>query len=205
MGGIEKTTLTKITFDNMQHMYNVTCFVEGSILIVTTQNWEVVKSYPLKIHKFDTEELDKDASFKLFTAYSYRDGDELPKELIEISKEFLRSCNGLSLSLKILGSFLGGKKRLKCWERALQKLRRGRPLNGDEIDSEYKLWTILKISFDAMKVEEKNMFLDIYCFFCNNVKWDGTMKEIIIQIWTNKKSGDEEQDASIILDMLVPQ
>nr|PNR59808.1 hypothetical protein PHYPA_002600 [Physcomitrium patens] len=252
MGGIGKTTLAKIIFDTMQHMYNVSCFVEsiqkndnglsiicknleeaqammkqvlmskkfmlvlddvkdknqindvvlsdvlhfnkGSILIVTTRNWEVVKSYPTKIHKFDIEELDKDASLKLFTAYSCRDGDELPKELIEIGKEIVRSCNGLPLSLKVLGSFLGGQKRLRCWERALQKLRRGRPLDGDEIDSEYKLWTILKISFDALKVEEKNMFLDICCFFCT-----------IIQIWTNKQSGVEEQDGSIVLDMLVHQ
>uniref|UniRef100_A0A7I4EAH8 Protein kinase domain-containing protein n=1 Tax=Physcomitrium patens TaxID=3218 RepID=A0A7I4EAH8_PHYPA len=223
MSGIGKTTLEKFTFDTMQHMYNVLCFVEGiqkkdsalsiickvlnqlnfeskprsleevqammkevlmskkfmmvlddvkdksqindvvptnilcfnkgSILIVTTQNWEVVKTY------------------------SYRDGDELSKELIEVGKEIVRSCNGLSLSLKVLGSFFGGQKKLKCWERALQKLRRGRPLDGDEIDSEYKLWTVLKISFDAMKVEEKNMFLDICCFFCNNVKWDGTIKK----------------------------
>ncbi|XP_024378047.2 uncharacterized protein [Physcomitrium patens] len=83
--------------------------------------------------------------------------------------------------------------------------RLGRPLDRDEIDSEYKLWTILKISFDAMKVEEKNIFLDICCFFCNNVKWGGTMKETIIQIWTNKKSGVEEQDVSNVLDMLVHQ
>nr|PNR33438.1 hypothetical protein PHYPA_025382 [Physcomitrium patens] len=234
MGGIEKTTLAKITFDTMQHIYNVSCFVEGiqkkdsglsiicksqtndivsmdvlcsnkgSILIVTSRNWEVVKSYPTKIHKFDIGELDKDASLKLFTAYSYRDGDELPKELIGIGKEIVTTCNSLPLSLKVLGSFLGGQKRLRCWERALQKLRR-RSLDGDEIDSEYKLWTILKIIFDVMKVEEKNIFLDICCFFCNNVKWGGTMKETIIQIWTNKKSGVEEQDVSNVLDMLVHQ
>uniref|UniRef100_A0A7I4EPA4 NB-ARC domain-containing protein n=1 Tax=Physcomitrium patens TaxID=3218 RepID=A0A7I4EPA4_PHYPA len=140
------------------------------ILIVTTRNWKVVKSYLVKIHKFDIRKLDKDASLKLFAAYSYRNSDELSKELIEVGKRIVRSCNGLILSLKVLGSFLGGQKRLRCWERALQKLRRRRPLDRDEIDSEYKLWIVLKLSFDAMKVEEKNMFLDICCFFCNNVK-----------------------------------
>nr|PNR52192.1 hypothetical protein PHYPA_008566 [Physcomitrium patens] len=173
------------------------------LMDVLHSNKEVVKNYPTKIHKFDVKELDKDASLKLFTAYSCRDGDELPKELIEVGKEIVRTCNGLPLSLKVVGSFLGGQKRLRCWERALQKLRRGRPLDGDEEDSEYKLWIVLKISFDVMKVEEKNIFLDICCFFCNNVNWGGTMKETMIQIYTNKKSGDEEQDASIVLDMLV--
>nr|XP_024363667.1 uncharacterized protein LOC112276508 [Physcomitrium patens] len=72
--------------------------------------------------------------------------------------------------LDVLHFNKGGQKRLKCWKRALQKLRRRRPLDGDEIDSEYKLWTILKISFDTLKVKEKNLFLDICCFFCNNVK-----------------------------------
>uniref|UniRef100_A0A7I4BYZ1 NB-ARC domain-containing protein n=1 Tax=Physcomitrium patens TaxID=3218 RepID=A0A7I4BYZ1_PHYPA len=186
-GGIGKTTLAKITFDTMQHMYNVSYFVESiqkkdsglsiickvlnklnfeskpksleeaqammkevlmnkKFMLVLDDvkdksqiNDEVVKSYPTKIHKFDIEELDKDASLKLFIAYSCRDGDELPKELIEVGEEIVRSCNGLPLSLKVLGSFLGGQKRLRCWKRALQKLRRGRPLDGDEIDSEYKL------------------------------------------------------------------
>nr|PNR51464.1 hypothetical protein PHYPA_010651 [Physcomitrium patens] len=54
------------------------------------------------------KELDKDTSLKLFTTYSYRNDNELPKELIEVGKEIVRSCNGLSLSLKVVGLFLGG-------------------------------------------------------------------------------------------------
>uniref|UniRef100_A0A7I4BZK1 Protein kinase domain-containing protein n=2 Tax=Physcomitrium patens TaxID=3218 RepID=A0A7I4BZK1_PHYPA len=202
MGRIGKTTLAKITFDTIQHMYNVSCFVEGiqkkdSRLSMICKNLEQAEAMMkevlmskkfIKIHKFDIGELDKDASLKLFIAYSCREGDELPKELIEFGKEIGRSCNGLPLNLKVLGSFLGGQKRLRFWERALQKLRRGRSLDGDEID-----------------IEEKNMFLDICFFFCNNVKWDGRMIETIIQIWTNKKSRVEEQDASNVLDMLVHQ
>nr|PNR48051.1 hypothetical protein PHYPA_012524 [Physcomitrium patens] len=190
MGGIEKTTLekttlAKITFDTMQLMFNVSCFIKinqlqkkdnglsiiykvlnqlnfqskpksleeaqammkkllmlkkfilvldnvndksqindivlmdvlhsdkGSILIVTTQNWKVVKEYRTNFHKFDVEELDKDISLKLFTSYSCRD-DELHKEINKVGKEIVRSCNGLPLSLKVLGSFLGGQRRLRC-------------------------------------------------------------------------------------------
>lgn len=178
---------------------------KSSLLIVTIRNWKLVKDYPTKFYKFDVEELDKDASLKLFTTYSCKDDDKLPKELIEVGKQIVRSCNGLLLSLKVMDSFLGGEKKLRCWERALQNLKGGRDLDGDEEDSNHKLWLILKISFDTLKDEEKNMFLDICCFFCNNVNWSGTIKETILQIWTHKKSGVDKQDASIVLNTLVYQ
>ncbi|XP_073393964.1 uncharacterized protein [Physcomitrium patens] len=40
------------------------------------------------------------------------DDDKLPKELIEVGNKIVRSCNGLPLSLKVLGSCLGGHKSL---------------------------------------------------------------------------------------------
>nr|PNR38921.1 hypothetical protein PHYPA_019199 [Physcomitrium patens] len=170
---IKKFILVLDDVKNESHINDVPTNIlhsnKSSILIVTTRNWKVVKDHPTKFYKFDVKKLDKDASLKLFTTYSYKNDDKLPRELIEIGKQIVRSCNGPPLSLKVMGSFLRGQKRLRCWERALQKLRRGRDLDGDEEDSNHKIWLILKISFDALKVEEKNMFLDICYFLCNNV------------------------------------
>lgn len=115
---------------------------------------------------------------KFFIAYSYRNDEKLPKGLIEIGKKIVRSCNWLSLNLKVVSLFLEKQKRLKYYKRALKKLNKWRDLVGDEEDYNHKLWTISKINFDALKVEEKNMFLEICCFFNNNV--DNTMKENIL-------------------------
>uniref|UniRef100_A0A7I3ZCR9 Uncharacterized protein n=1 Tax=Physcomitrium patens TaxID=3218 RepID=A0A7I3ZCR9_PHYPA len=76
-----------------------------------------------------------------------------------------------------MGAFLREKKRLRCWERALQKLKSGRELDGDENNSNYKIWKILRVSFDNLKDDEKKMFLDICYFFCNDVYPQGMSKK----------------------------
>lgn len=54
-------------------------------------------------------------------------------------------------------------------ERALKRLKKKRDLDGDEMNSNHKIWKILKKSFDNLKVKVKNMFLDIYYLFGSDV------------------------------------
>lgn len=63
---------------------------------------------------------------------------------------------GLPLALEVFGSFLYDKRNIKEWEDALQKLQQIRPSN---------LQDVLKISFDGIDEQEKDIFLDISCFF----------------------------------------
>nr|PNR53455.1 hypothetical protein PHYPA_007130 [Physcomitrium patens] len=69
---------------------------KDSILIMTKKNCKIVKDYAIEIHKFDIEELNKDTSLKLFSTYACRDDNILPRELIEIGKPIVKSCNGLT-------------------------------------------------------------------------------------------------------------
>nr|PNR42831.1 hypothetical protein PHYPA_017662 [Physcomitrium patens] len=165
-----KSFLTKnkiiLVFDNIKNQSQIEDVVpmddifasNGSTLIATTRDSNIMKDCGKEICKLNIEELDEETSMKMFTTHSCGQ-ESLPIELIEVGKKIVRACNGLPLSLKVMGAFLREKKRLRCWERALQKLKRGRKLDGDENNSNYKIWKILRVSFETLKIEEKkNVF-----------------------------------------------
>uniref|UniRef100_A0A7I4ALL1 Protein kinase domain-containing protein n=1 Tax=Physcomitrium patens TaxID=3218 RepID=A0A7I4ALL1_PHYPA len=213
---ILKSFLTKnktiLVFDNIKNQSQIEDVVpmddifasNGSTLIATTRDSNVMKDCGKEIYKINIEELDEETSMKMFITHSCGQ-KSLPIELVEVGKKIVRACNGLPLSLKVMGAFLREKKRLRCWERALQKLKRGRKLDGDENNSNYKIWKILRVSFDNLKVEEKKMFLDICCFFCNDVCPQGMSKERALRIWVNNQNNILEHEMEFTLNTLIYQ
>nr|PNR34768.1 hypothetical protein PHYPA_022666 [Physcomitrium patens] len=179
------------------------CTSNGSTLIVTTRSWNCMKDCSIKTHRVDIAELEEGASLELFISYSHGKQVELPRELDDVGKKIVKACNGLPLSLKVMGAFLRGQKRVRCWERALQRLKRARNVDGDEENSDHKIWTILRISFDQLKVKEKDIFLDICCFFTSDVYPHGMSKERALRIWTNNEKLGLEQDVEDTLDTLI--
>ena len=95
-----------------------------------------------------------------------------------VVQKIVNACDGLPLSLEVMGSSLNGEKRLRIWERRLQRLLRARhDQSGDE-----RIWNTLRISFDELDEREKTMFLDISCFFCKDSSIGGlqfTQKRIL--------------------------
>ena len=116
-------------------------------------------------------------------------------------KKIIKKINGLPLSLKVMGAFLRGKERIRSWERALQRMNRGRHLDGDE-----GLWSTLKINFDGLGNHEKNMFLDLACFLpmrmskekdlctCTN---DGGSPNHVLDILVDKSLVKINQDGNV--------
>jgi len=68
---------------------------------------------------------------------------------------------------------------LQIWKRTLKKLQTGKTLDGAIEDI---LWQSLEISYKDLNQLEKDMFLDIACYF-------GGLKEIIaLRIWDSESS-----------------
>ncbi|XP_073396597.1 uncharacterized protein [Physcomitrium patens] len=203
---------TIFVFDNVKNQSQIEDVVpiddiyasNGSTLVLTTRDSKAIEYCGEEVCIINIEELDEETSMKLFITHSCGQ-ENLPNELVEVGEKIVRACHGLPLSLKVMGAFLRENKRLRCWERALQKLKRGRELDGNENNSNYKIWKILKVSFDNLKDEEKKIFLDICCFFSSDVYPQGMSKERALRMWANSQKEIFEQDMEVMLDTLIYQ
>ena len=167
---------------------DVSCVNNGTKIIITTRGWALIENC-VDVHgRIDVDKLDENAAKKLFDSYVFVDGAQLSPQLFDLRDKIIEKCNGLPLSLKVMGAFLRGKERIRSWERAFQRMKRGRHLDGDE-----GLWSTLRISFDGLENDEKNMFLDLACFLPM-----GMWKEKALRICTNYGASPNH-----VLDILV--
>jgi hypothetical protein len=159
----------------------------GITLIITTRNWDKIKDRVEEKGKIEVDTLDENEAKELFIHYSCGTGGSLRDEFCDIGGRIVKACSGLPLSLRVLGAFLRDKWRLRSWERALRRMNRGRCLDGYKEEFEdTKLWSKLTISFDGLGMHEKNMFLDIACFFCKDVCPEGMSIDRALHAWTIK-------------------
>ncbi|XP_028765389.1 TMV resistance protein N-like [Neltuma alba] len=131
-------------------------FCPESIIVITTRDLHLL-SVIRADYKYRMRTMDEIESLELFSWHAFK--QEAPLEnFIELSKNVVAYCGGLPLALEVLGSYLFDRK-IEEWEDVLSKLER---IPNDEIQAK------LKISFDGLKDDmEKNIFLDICCFFFN--------------------------------------
>jgi hypothetical protein len=133
---------------------------QGSKIIVTARHGSLLKSHEA-CEKFGVDALCYDESLQLFSWHAF--GQELPNEgYEEFSQKIVHHCAGIPLVLEVLGSSLSGQST-DFWKRASQE--------PEAIDGDGKIQKILKISYDSLRDErDKNLFLDIACFFIGNDK-----------------------------------
>ncbi|KAL7587806.1 hypothetical protein Lser_V15G37339 [Lactuca serriola] len=128
-------------------------FGEGSRILITTRDVHVLIAHKVDvIHNISL--LNNDEAMKLFHKHAHR--DQRPLEDYELlSKEVVSYAGGLPLALTVIGSFLCDKN-IHEWKSALARLK---DIPNDDIVGK------LKISFDGLTKVEKDLFLDIACFF----------------------------------------
>ncbi|XP_057972922.1 TMV resistance protein N-like isoform X2 [Malania oleifera] len=139
-------------------------FGPGSRIIITTRDEQLLIAHNVaKIYK--AKQFDRVEAVELFCWKAF--GQKYPKEeYFEVVDSLISYANGLPLALKILGSFLCGRG-VDEWKSVLNKLKK---YPNEEIQK------ILRISYDALDDRQKNLFLDIACFF------KGDDKEYVIKI-----------------------
>ena len=128
-------------------------FGPGSIIIVTSRDRHLLRRHGVK-HIYEAKELNEDEALKLFSWKAFKK-PHLEENYVDLSMDFVRYANGLPLALEVLGSSLFGRK-LDAWRSARDKLE-AKPNRG--------IMEILQISLVELEDTQRELFLDIACFF----------------------------------------
>ncbi|XP_062074354.1 TMV resistance protein N-like isoform X1 [Humulus lupulus] len=125
----------------------------GSRIIITTRDVKLLKNRADEIYK--VEELSFDEAFQHFEKNALR--KKIPiAEFKEVSIRAVKYAQGIPLALQVLMGSLFSYNSTREWRSLLDDLK----------DSpNEKIHDVLKISYDGLTRKEKDVFLDISCFF----------------------------------------
>ncbi|KAI9070716.1 hypothetical protein K1719_047321 [Acacia pycnantha] len=127
-------------------------FGKGSRIIITTRDLRLLKAFQVN-HVYTMKVLNHYESLQLFSRNAFP--QEIPKgEFIQLSKRIVAYTEGLPLALEVLGFILHGQS-LRQWE-DLMKLGSDLP---------HQIYHKLKLSFDSLDGNEKEMFLNVLLFY----------------------------------------
>ncbi|KAG2238357.1 hypothetical protein Bca52824_092388 [Brassica carinata] len=132
---------------------HLSCFGPGSRIIITTRNKHLLEQLDVE-NIYSPKELDSDESLELVSWHAFKRSDT-PEEFLQLSKELVEYCGGIPLAMEVLGVFLY-KRCISEWKSTLESLER---IPDDNIRAK------LQISYDALNALQKNIFLDVSCFF----------------------------------------
>ncbi|KAK3431283.1 hypothetical protein EUGRSUZ_E02649, partial [Eucalyptus grandis] len=155
-------------------------FGKGSRIIVTSRDKHLLISHGISC-VYEIQTLGCREAQDLFSLYAFPNSKsvEIRKELID---KALHYANGLPLALEVLGSFLCERNEA-AWESALHKLSKS---------PNQTINQVLKTSFDGLENNEREIFLDIACFF------RGKRKEYIEEVLD-----DSGFDTTIGIEILI--
>ncbi|KAL4632214.1 hypothetical protein ACB092_04G035700 [Castanea dentata] len=128
-------------------------FGPGSRIIVTSRDSQLLKSCGVN-YIYTAKGLNPDEALQLFCLSAFKKPH--PKEnYVDLCMYFVNYTNGLPLALKVLGSLLFTKNTNE-WKSLIDKLK---------VEPEKKILDVLQISFDGLMETQRELFLDIACFF----------------------------------------
>ncbi|XVF81820.1 hypothetical protein PTKIN_Ptkin15bG0186600 [Pterospermum kingtungense] len=135
----------------------------GSKIIVTSRDRQVLRNIDAII--YELRSLNEDDSAKLFRISAFKK-DRPVAELWDLSVKLAKCARGLPLALKLMGARLYRQPKEE-WESLMVKLKEF---------PEGDVFKRLKLSFDGLDHLERNVFLDIACFFKGYSREDATNK-----------------------------
>ncbi|CAN1287165.1 Disease resistance protein L6 [Linum perenne] len=128
-------------------------FSVDSRFIITTRDTRVLELLQ-ECKLFELEEMSCDPSLKLFSKHAFG-VNYPPEDYASLSTEFVRVATGLPLYLKVIGSLLF-KRDKSFWKDKLIELKQIPPTEVQER---------LRISYNDLTHNQKQIFLDIACLF----------------------------------------
>ncbi|TYI08191.1 hypothetical protein ES332_A10G281500v1 [Gossypium tomentosum] len=146
-------------------------FGPGSKIIVTSRDRQVLKNGRAN-HIHEVEKLNEKNYLQLFSTFAFKWLNP-SVDFRDLSCKFVEYARGNPLALKVLGSKLYTKSR-KEWEGEVDNLKQY---------AEPEISQVLKSNLDGLRELEKNIFLDIACFF------KGEKMDLVEKILSNYYTG----------------
>ncbi|KAH9726992.1 Disease resistance-like protein DSC1 [Citrus sinensis] len=128
-------------------------FSPGSRIIITTRDKRVLDKCGVN-SVYEVEQLTYNHALELLCRKAFRQNNR-SRDLLELSREVVCYADGNPLALEVLGSSLYHKSKQQ-WKDKLNNLK---------LISEPSIYKVLKISYDELNSEVKEIFIDIACFF----------------------------------------
>ena len=129
-------------------------FAFGSRIIITTRDKHLLATLGKGCSTYEVKELDNGEALELFSMHACH-GNKLEEDYLELAYQAIHYAKGLPLALEIMGAELYGRT-MQEWNSALSKYER---IPNKDIHK------ILQISYEGLDENEKDIFLDIACFF----------------------------------------
>ena len=133
---------------------NFDWFVSRSRVLITTRDAHLLTTLGKVCTTYEVKELDKHEALELFNQHAFR-GNKPEEDYFELANQVIQYAGGLPLALTIIGSDLCGRTKSE-WENAIHQYRK---------IPEKDIHEILKVSYDGLRPTEKDIFLDVACFF----------------------------------------
>ncbi|CAN1272041.1 Disease resistance protein L6 [Linum perenne] len=158
-----------------------------SRFIITTRDQrvlELLQEYKL----YEPKEMSYGHSLQLFSRHAFRT-DYPPEDYATLCYDFVKVAARLPLALKVIGSLLFCRDK-QFWEEKLMELK-DLPATSNLVQQR------LKISYNELTRNEKQIFLDIACFFI------GEDKELPVHMWSDCKFYPESGLRTLVLRSLI--
>ncbi|XP_048141138.1 disease resistance protein L6-like [Rhodamnia argentea] len=128
----------------------------GSRILITTRNKDVsrINGPNYRILEYEMEVMSSDHALELFSSHAFN-RDSPSDDYKNLSGNIVAAIGRLPLAVEVIGSFLFGKRE-EIWRETLEQLSK---TPRDDVFEK------LKISYDALSYEQRQIFLDIACFF----------------------------------------
>ncbi|PWA46010.1 TMV resistance protein N [Artemisia annua] len=139
-------------------------FGEGSRIMITTRDESVLVAHNI-MHNYKVIALGYEESSQFLRMHAFKK-DDLTKGYEDLLPRVIDYAAGLPLALKVISFLLFGKSK-KEWTDILARLK---------VYPEKEIQDTLKISFDGLDDDTKDVFLDVACFF------NGMQKHKVVRI-----------------------
>ncbi|XP_057433057.1 disease resistance protein Roq1-like [Lotus japonicus] len=128
-------------------------FGPGSRVIITTRDKNLLTIHEIE-RTYEVNVLNEKEALDLLTLNAFKK-NKVDSSYKDVINRAVTYASGLPLALEVIGSNLFGKN-IAAWNNTLSRYER---IPDKDIQQ------ILKVNFDALEEEEKNVFLDIACCF----------------------------------------